>query len=129
MNITITDEKLNGSVTQQFEIEIESETISAKELIEKRVQSEVTDYNNKLPEYFNGLIEPGEAEKTLNGYKMKARQKIDAEKQIFIALAAFQKNVFFILVDDKQIEELNQKIKLQQNSKISFVKLTPLIGG
>jgi hypothetical protein len=129
MNIIILDEQLNGSITNQFEIEIENETISIQELIEKRVTQEVENYNNKLPEYYKGLVEPTDAEKTLNGFKLTKRQLIDTEKQVYVALEAFQKNSFFILVDNRQIEELNQEIKINKHSKISFVKLTPLIGG
>jgi hypothetical protein len=129
MNIIILDEQLNGSITNQFEIEIENDTISIQELIEKRVTQEVENYNNKLPEYYKGLVEPTDAEKTLNGFKLKKRQLIDTEKQVYVALEAFQKNSFFILVDNRQIEELNQEIKINKHSKISFVKLTPLIGG
>ncbi|MBK7232043.1 MAG: hypothetical protein IPH93_07215 [Saprospiraceae bacterium] len=129
MNILIIDELINGTITNQFEIEIENETISTQELIEKRVIQEVNNYNNKLPEYFNGLVEPTEAEKNLNGFKLKKRQLIDHEKQVYVALDAFQKNAFFILVDNIQIEEINQEIKLKDHSKVSFIKLTPLIGG
>jgi hypothetical protein len=129
MNITIIDEQLNGTITNQFEIKIESEIITTQELIEKRVIQEVENYNNNLPEYYNGLVKPTDAEMTLNGIKIKKKQIIDAEKQVYIALAAFQKNAFFILVDNKQIEELNHEIKLKETSKISFIKLTPLIGG
>lgn len=129
MNILIKDEQLNGTITNQFEIKIETEIISVQELIEIRVIHEVESYNKKLPEYYKGLIEPTDAEKTLNGYKLKKRQVIDSEKQVYIALDAFQKNGFFILVDNTQLEELNDEIKLKANSSISFVKLTPLIGG
>lgn len=129
MNIVILDELLNGTVTNQFEIELEDEVITAEKLITERVTREVENYNLKMPNYYRGLIEPLHAEKTLNGFKLKKKQEIDAEKQVYIALNAFQKNGFFILVDDKQIEELNQKITLTSTSKISFVKLTPLVGG
>lgn len=129
MNILISDELLNGTITNQTEIELECNVVTAETLIAKRVTIEVENYNNRLPEYFNGLVEPNGAEKTLNGYKLKKKQVIDAEKQVFIALAAFQKNGFFILVDNKQIEELHQEITLKSTSKISFLKLTPLIGG
>ncbi|KPE51480.1 hypothetical protein [Chryseobacterium indologenes] len=129
MNIIISDELLNGTVTNQVEIRLENEIISVEELIYKRVSMEVENYNSRLPEYFNGLVEPLDAEKTLNGYKLKKRQMIDAEKQTYIALDAFQKNGFFILVDNEQVDDLNQKIVLKSTSKISFIKLTPLVGG
>lgn len=35
MNILIIDELLNGNITNQFEIEIESGTITTQDLIEK----------------------------------------------------------------------------------------------
>ena len=129
MNILIIDELLNGSIINQFEIKIENETISTEELIKKRVTQEVENYNNKLPEYYKGLVEPTDAEKTLNGFKLRNRQMIDPEKQVYIALDAFQKNAFFILVDNIQIEDLNQVLAVNEHSKISFLKLTPLIGG
>jgi hypothetical protein len=129
MNILISDELLNGTITNQFEIELSENTITAQELIELRVYSEVESYNKKQTMYYKGLVDPSDAEKTLNGFKLKIQQSIDAEKQVYIALNAFQKNGFFILVDDKQIEELEQRIVLQETSKVSFVKLTPLVGG
>jgi hypothetical protein len=129
MNILIKDEQLNGTITNQFEIEIESLSISAQELIEKRVKHEIEIYNNKLPDYFNGLVKPSDAERTLNGFKLKPKQIIDVEKQVYVALDAFQKNGFFILVDNQQLEELSQIVNLKSQSTISFVKLTPLVGG
>ena len=129
MQILIKDEQLNGTVTNQFEIEVKNQKISAKELIEKRVIHEVAVYNNKQPEYYRGLIEPTDAETTLNGFKLKRKQLIDPEKQVYIALHAFQKNGFFILVDNNQIESLDQEITLHANSSVSFLKLTPLVGG
>lgn len=129
MNILICDELLNGTVTNQFEISLESDSLTVRDLITKRVSIEIDNYNKRLPEYFNGLIEPKEAERTLNGYKLKAKQLIDVEKQVYIALDAFQKNGFFILVDNEQLEELEQQVVLKSTSKISFVKLTPLVGG
>lgn len=129
MNILIKDEQLSGSISNQFEIEIKKMSITTKELIEIRVKHEIQNYNNKLPEYFNGLVKPSEAERTLNGFKLKPKQIIDVEKQIYVALDAFQKNGFFIIVDNQQLEELSQIVNLNSKSTISFVKLTPLVGG
>lgn len=129
MNILICDELLNGTITNQFEITLESDSLTVRDLITKRVSIEIENYNKRLPQYFNGLIEPKEAERTLNGYKLKPKQLIDVEKQVYIALDAFQKNGFFVLVDNEQLEELEQQVVLKSTSKISFVKLTPLVGG
>lgn len=129
MNILICDELLNGTITNQFEISLESDSLTVRDLIVKRVSVEIDNYNKRLPEYFNGLIEPKEAERTLNGYKLKPKQLIDVEKQVYIALDAFQKNGFFVLVDNEQLDELEHQVVFKSTSKISFVKLTPLVGG
>ncbi|MCC9061695.1 MULTISPECIES: hypothetical protein [Flavobacterium] len=129
MIITIKDETFAGKVLNELNLNFKSESATIKDIIEQRVSQEVENYNQKLSGFFNGLIEPNDAEKTLNGYKLKPKKTIDAEKQIYIALDAFLKNGYFILVDNLQAESLEQEITLTKNTTISFVKLTPLIGG
>jgi hypothetical protein len=129
MTITIKDETFAGKILQEIILNFKSELVSVKEIITERVICEVDNYNLKLPEYFNGLIEPSDAEKTLNGFKLKPKKLIDSEKQVYIALDAFLKNGFFILIDDVQSESLEQMVELRHDTVISFIKLTPLIGG
>ncbi|MFM9908827.1 MAG: hypothetical protein ACKVOW_05745 [Chitinophagaceae bacterium] len=129
MNIIIKDETFAGKILQEISLEFKTDTVSVKDIIIERVTSEVNNYNTKLPQYFNGLIEPTDAEKTLNGYKLKEKKIIDVEKQIYTALDAFQKNAFFILIDTIQSESLEQMVTLNKNTIVSFIKLTPLIGG
>jgi len=130
MTITIKDESLTGDILNQIQIAVESEIVTVKDIIVARVTSEVDAYNNKLPDYFKGFIRPTESEKTLNGYKLKkTRAKIDAEQQTFIALDAFQNNSFFVLIDNQQSESLEQQVLVTKTTTVSFVKLTPLVGG
>lgn len=129
MTVTIKDETFAGKVLNELNLEFSTQTVTVKDIITERVLQEVKNYNNKLPEYFKGLIQPSAAEKTLNGYKLKARKKIDGEKQVYTALDAFQKNGFFVLIDNLQSENLTQEIELSENTSISFVQLTPLVGG
>jgi len=129
MILTIKDETFSGEVLNELQIELKSETVTVKEIIESRVSQEVRDYNIKSLDKFKGLIEPSNAEKQINGYKLKKGRKLDAEKQIYVALDAFSKNGFFMLIDNLQAESLNQKVKISDKTLISFVKLTPLIGG
>ena len=130
MLLTIKDATFTGDILNQIEIAVKNERTTVKELISARVESEVNAYNEKLPEYFKGLIQPSEAEKTLNGFKLKNRGKqIDVEKQILVALDAFQKNGYFILIDNKQAEDLEQEVLVSKTTEIAFVKLTQLVGG
>lgn len=129
MIVTIKDETFAGKVLHELNLEFATQTVTVKDIITERVLQEVENYNNKLPEYFKGLIQPSAAEKTLNGYKLKTRKKIDGEKQVYTALDAFQKNGFFVLIDNLQSDNLTQKVELSQDTSISFVQLTPLVGG
>ncbi|WP_291787790.1 hypothetical protein [Maribacter sp.] len=46
-----------------------------------------------------------------------------------VALDAFQKNGYFILIDNKQAEDLEQEVLVSKTTEIAFVKLTQLVGG
>ena len=127
--ITIQDETMAGKLVKELLLEIDAETITVADLIKARVYSEVNQFNQNTHPNYLGLIQPARAERVLNGYKMKKGDLIDAEKQTYVALDAFQKNGFFILVDDQQVENLKEEILINDDTKISFVRLTPLVGG
>jgi len=127
--VMVKDENFSGNIAQEISIGFNSATVTVQEIIESRVRQEVANYNSKLPEYYNGLVEPTDAEKTVNGYKLRSKKPIDAEKQVYIALDAFQKNGFFMLIDNHQYTSLDEQVQLHGDTQISFLKLTQLVGG
>jgi hypothetical protein len=129
LTVTINDTTGVGKITNTINVSFRQELVTIRDIIAARVEKEVSEYNNKKPDYFLGLVQPTHAERTLNGYKMKERKHIDAEKQVYIALDSFMKNAYFILIDNKQAETLDQEVKISTTSNIRFVKLTPLVGG
>ncbi|RPD42108.1 hypothetical protein [Chitinophaga barathri] len=129
VTLTMTDESAGGKVLRELEISFASELTTISDIITTRVRAEVEAYNNKMPEYFNGLIQPGDAERTINGFKIKAHKKVDASQQCATALDAYTKNGFFVLVDNIQSTSLDQMVLINENTRISFIKLTPLVGG
>lgn len=129
VTISIKDESFSGKLLQELRVEFSNSLVTIRDIIEARVRKEVENYNQRLPDYYNGLIQPSDAEKTINGFKLRERKKIDAEKQVYVALDAFQKNGFFVLVDNQQSTSLEQEVKLSPDTQIGFVKLTPLVGG
>jgi hypothetical protein len=127
--LTIHDETSSGQKTNTFTLDCLTERMNVRELIRARIYQEVQDYNQKEPEYFRGLVEPTNAERVLNGYKLKAKRKIDWQEQYQRALQAFERNGFFVLVGDKQAESLDQEFEVTADAELSFVKLVPLVGG
>ena len=127
--ITIHDETSSGEKTHSFTLECLTERMTVRELLRARIYQEVRDYNTREPEYFRGLVEPTQAERTLNGYRLRERRKLDWQEQFQRAVEAFERNGFFVLVGDKQAERLDDDFEVKVDTEVSFVKLVPLVGG
>jgi hypothetical protein len=130
--VMIRDETATGQAVHSFPLEFASESITVRELIRERVYQEVSEYNfrsRREDGVFRGLVQPTDAERALNGFKVPKGRDIDWEKQFAQAIDAFGRNAFFILVDDRQAEALEETITIRPNTHVSFVKLTPLVGG
>jgi hypothetical protein len=127
--LTILDQTTTGQTTGETVLEFLTESITLRELIRSRVYQEVQDYNRKQPEYFRGLVEPTDGERTLNGTRLRKGREVDWKQQFERACDAFDCNGFFVLVDDRQAESLDERITLRAGTRVNFVKLTPLVGG
>ena len=110
-------------------LRLASERITARDLIRRRVEEEVESFNSAESEVFLGLIEPTDAERSLNGYRLRKRRRLDAEKQVAVALQAFANNGFVLLFDDRQVEDLDEELTIAEGSIATFLKLVPLVGG
>jgi hypothetical protein len=120
---------LGGDADRDFTLDVPEERITARDLIRARVYREVRDYNLDQPEIFQGLVQPSDAERTLNGFKMRSRRSIDPERQFELAKRAFYANGFILLVDDRQVAELEEEIEIRPETTVTFLKLLPLVGG
>ena len=129
ISILVKDETTSGKTVHSVQIEFPTSLITVGEIIEKRVAAEVNEYNKKRDQNYFGLVQPDGAEVILNGFRLQKFRLIDAKRQIEIAKEAFMNNGFFMLIDNTQAESLRQTFVLHQHSEISFVKLTPLVGG
>jgi hypothetical protein len=127
--LTFTDEAPNGTKLSSFTLESLAERMTAREIIRARIYQEVQDFNHTQSDTFSGLVEPGDAERTLNGAKLKKHRTLDWEKQFAEALRAFESNGFFLLVGDRQAEQLDEGFDVKVDTEVTFVKLVPLVGG
>ncbi|WP_147132028.1 hypothetical protein [Stackebrandtia albiflava] len=127
--VAFIDETTAGARSDAWHLEIFEERLSLGELLRRRVFQEVAEYNAKQPEVFTGLVRPTDAEVAINGFRMRERRRVDPEKQYELAVESFGRNGFVVLVDDRQIEELDAEIEIRQGTEITFLKLVPLVGG
>jgi hypothetical protein len=126
MLLTIRDETARGSVTNELTLDVLDERISVRELIRSRVYQEVDEHNRRQraaateQAAFRGLVTPKAGREV---------REIDWREQFERACEAFERNGFFVLIDDRQAEQLDEVLLLRHDSRVSFVKLTPLVGG
>ena len=125
--LSIVDETTSGNRRSAGEFCFDTETPTLRELIRRRVQQEVERFNRSDAEVFQGLIQPGETERILNG--VEERRVLDWEKQYAKAITAFQGNGFLVLGDGRQICDLDENLELAAGAEVRFLKLVPLVGG
>ena len=127
--VTVRDETTTGELTYELALTLTAERLTGRDLLKFRVQEEVADYNEKQPEYFRGLVQPSDAERTLNGYKLSKARELDWQEQFEKAVEAFERSGFVMLVNDRQVESLDEEIELTTDTTVTFLKLVPLVGG
>ncbi len=126
--ITIIDESTLGE-NRAWSLDLLDKTVSLRELIRRRIYQEVAKYNARQSVYFHGLVQPTGAELTLNGYRLKTAHQLDWKAQYEKALEAFTYRGYILLVDDKQVADLDTSIELHAGTEVTFLKLIPLVGG
>ncbi|HVQ88558.1 MAG TPA: hypothetical protein VMT88_10295 [Actinomycetes bacterium] len=132
--MTYRDVTPTGKEVDRWTLPNVPERITVREMVRLRVREEVARHNATLGPVFQGLVQPTGTELGLNGYRMPDRRQLDWEKQADVAEEAFGRNGFFILVRDKQVENLDEVIDLSTNVDgsdvdIAFIKLVQLVGG
>ncbi len=127
--VQLFDQTLTGAQSAVWELTWNDSSISARDLIASRVEEEVARHNARLSDTFFGLVQPDESERLLNGFRLKTPRRIDPKVQIERALKAFESNGFFLLVNDRQIESLDELISIELETRVAFVKLVALQGG
>ncbi|MDQ1026638.1 hypothetical protein QF035_004220 [Streptomyces umbrinus] len=127
--VTFVDETTSGDRGAGWGLEIAEERLALRELIRRRVFQEVAEFNARTPEVFQGLVQPNDTERVLNGYALRTPRRIDPEAQTELALKAFAGNGFLVLVGDRQFTDLDEEIELKLGTEVTFLKLVALVGG
>jgi len=127
LTLSLHDETTAGESRSVGTFQFDTTNLTLREIIRLRVQQEVERFNAAEYEVFQGLVQPEESERILNG--VRTRPVLDWQKQFAKAIAAFNGNGFLVLLDDRQLMDLDENLHLTADSKITFLRLVPLIGG
>jgi hypothetical protein len=130
MDLTVRDQSSTGAATgPDLILRGIDDRITLRDLIRTRVREEVALFNAAPGTVFRGLVMPVGAEPGSSGFELSTPRRVQWELQAAEALDAFGRNGFFVLVDDQQVVDLDQELKLTADSDIRFVRLVQLVGG
>ena len=112
------DEDGSGKLLNQFEINVESMTITVRDVIAERVFQEVDNYQAEVNQHPRLRVSHDRQACILNH-----------EEEVSKALRAFEENEFFIMVDDRQIQNLDETVPLPEGMTVTFVRQVPIVAG
>ncbi len=127
--LTVHDQSSTGRVSGAVTLGEVHAATTLRDLIRTRVREEVGSYNAGPKPVFEGLVMPEGATPVRGGFLMPRPRRIDWELQAIQAIESFERNGFFVLVDDRQVTDLDEELALTVDSDVRFVRLVPLVGG
>jgi hypothetical protein len=123
--LTIVEMALTGERSERL-FESVDERVPLCEIIRWRVREQVAERRLKLA---RELPQPSPSERALNGDHVPRALAIDWEKEYARALDAFAAHQFIVLVDDRQVDDLDTLVAPRDRAEVTFLRLTPLVGG
>ena len=114
--------EISGKIETVKDLLIEFVTINVKEFNEGLTENDVVPY--LTDEKINDLSDAG---KISFGVDYNGREQ-DLEKAIENALQSYEDGIYRVFVNDEELGKINDKLDLQENDELTFVRLTMLAG-
>ncbi len=127
-----------GSEIQSWPLTIDQpiKECSLRDLITSVVREEVALYNNHEQNYSRltsilslDMIEEGRVAGRIGFGGKSGKPIVNVENATKKALAAFLAGHYYVFLDNVQVENLDDEVTVNENSRMVFVRLTPLAGG
>lgn len=140
--LTLTFQNSGQKTGETFDLDLPTLNLTVKELISYSVINYISELKLKQQLSAKSCLE-NLNRKFLREEEIKAQKetgkvsipeqqkelKIDNSKEVKKALKAFEKQIYFLLVDGKQLTKLTDKVSLKENSKVFFLRIVQLQGG
>lgn len=127
--VTVHDETASGEKIHTLKVQLPQAHVSVRELIQHRIQQEARKFNLERPVCFHALVQPLEAQETSRGFRLPVHRDVDWEQQSAAALNAFVKKNISVLVNGREMQDLDGELDLNEATVVSFVKLMPIVAG
>jgi len=110
-------------------------SVTLRDLIARIVRAEVQAFRDRQEErrILHALtasdIEKGVVRGKIDSGGREERQKVDDEEAVEVALQAFEDGLYLVVLDEQEVRQLDQQVFLNNESRVTFVRLTMLAGG
>jgi len=126
--LRIIDKDLGAAEVAAPDLLVPLLTISAREILRLRVEAEVDRYN-ETGQASRMLMELHPREVALNPDRKWEFRELALEPQVAAAFEAVEKRRVVMLLDGRQVTDLDETFLLKPDSEARFVRLVPLRGG
>jgi hypothetical protein len=127
--LKIIDQTPGGHPPVVRQLRLASERITLRELLARRIAEEVAAINAGDDDIRPLVVAPSEQERRLNGEPAKQRPNVDAARQLAAAIEAFERTRILVVVNRRQLLDLDEDITVTPDTEVRFIKLVPLVGG
>lgn len=125
-----------GPAFSPIELQPESTFETVRELLAAIVRQQVNEFRQRKEEsrflqVLSGTkLQAGvESGKIISGEQDSDSRIPAVEDAIMVALQAFEDGLYYMFVNDVQVESLGQTVAASDVQDVLFVRLTPLVGG
>lgn len=119
-----------------WQVSISQEGLTLRDLILDIVEAEVAAFRDRqeqqrLPQILtkDAIAWGMEKGKITSGDREFAPQSVDLQAAFEAAIQAFSDGLYYVFIDDRQYESLDEKVILQPQSKVLFLRLVAMVGG
>ncbi|MGC1275222.1 MAG: hypothetical protein WBC44_16070 [Planctomycetaceae bacterium] len=128
--LTVRDETADGRAAHEWRLDVVTERLTVRDLIRDRIRREAEEYNTRRPHTWRGLVQPL-VEPRHHGVGAAPREfrPVDWSRQFELACEAFVVGRLLILIGDAQADSLDEEFDARANTAVTFLRLTPLVGG
>ena len=118
-----------------WEIQQPFEGSQLRDLIESLVHFEVQNFRERQAERkLTRVLTPDQIARDAESGRIHMggddlEQTVDAPQAVEAALTAFRDGLYFVFIDDVQIESLDAPVHITPGSQLLFLRLPPLGGG
>jgi hypothetical protein len=98
-----------------------------RQVLDTRVRAEVDRYNRELGPTYRGLVQPEDAIRFSDGFRMRAPRRLDADHLLTAVQEAVTAGVVVFEVEGERVGNLGHELDLTRTVTITTVMVRPIV--